>query len=189
MKTSPLDALLERMASGDAEATGQLFVHYEPYLRVVARRHFSPGLRVKFDSEDIVLSVWADVLKGFREAGWRFANATQLRAFLVRLTHDRFIDRFRQHRTAVQREQSLTHGDWEEILSDRKPQPCDVVQANELWQELLDLCPPEHREVLKLKLAGAVSAEIATRTGLHEGSVRRILCTLARRLARRRGLA
>jgi RNA polymerase sigma-70 factor (ECF subfamily) len=50
---------------------------------------------------------------------------------------------------------------------------------------MLDLCPPEHREVLRLKREGATSAEIAARTGLHEGSVRRILCTLARRLARR----
>ena len=63
--------------------------------------------------------------------------------------------------------------------------PDELAQANELWQQMLDLCPPEHREVLRLKRAGALSPEIAARTGLHEGSVRRILCNLSRRLARR----
>jgi RNA polymerase sigma-70 factor (ECF subfamily) len=185
MSTTPLDNLLEKLASGDAEAAGKVFVTYESYLRMVVRRHLSPGLRAKFDSVDIVQSVWADVLRGFREAGWRFADATHLRAFLVRLTRDRFIDRLRQHRRAVEREQPLKEGDWEESLLAQDPQPSDVVQADELWEEMLDLCPPEHREVLRLKRAGAPSAEIAAQTGLHEGSVRRILCNLARRLARR----
>jgi RNA polymerase sigma-70 factor (ECF subfamily) len=45
------------------------------------------------------------------------------------------------------------------------------------------LCPPAHRELLRLKRQGYALAEIASRTGLHEGSVRRILYELARRLA------
>ena len=70
-----------------------------------------------------------------------------------------------------------------------EPQPADVVQADELWQEMVELCPPEHREVLRLKREGALTAEVAARAGLHEGSVRRILCDLARRLARRHAAA
>jgi RNA polymerase sigma-70 factor (ECF subfamily) len=189
MSASPLDTLLEQLTRGDAEAAAKVFVTYEPYLRMVVRRHLSPGLRAKFDSVDIVQSVWADVLRGFREAGWRFADAAHLRAFLVRLTHDRFIDRLRQHRRAVERERSLAESKWEEMLVAQDPQPSEFVRADELWQEMLDLCPPEHREVLRLKREGIVTPEIAARVGLHEGSVRRILCSLARRLARRHGEA
>jgi RNA polymerase sigma factor (sigma-70 family) len=187
MSTDPLDTLLEKLTSGDADAAEKVFVAYEPYLRMVARRHLSPGLRAKFDSLDIVQSVWADVLRGFRDAGWHFADAAHLRAFLVKLTHDRFIDRFRQHRHAVEREQPLVEG--EEALSAQDPQPSEIAQADELWQKMLLLCPPEHREVLRLKREGASSSEIAARTGLHDGSVRRILCTLSRRLTPRRGEA
>jgi RNA polymerase sigma-70 factor (ECF subfamily) len=186
LSEKPLDDLLDKLTSGDEAAAERVFLTYEPYLRVVVRRHLSPGLRAKFDSVDVVQSVWADVLRGFREAGWRFADAAHLRAFLVRLTRHRFIDRLRQHRRAVEREQSLTGGDWEETLPASDPRPDDVVQADELWQQILDLCPPEHRELLRLKREGAPTSEIAARTGLHEGSVRRILCTLSRRLARRR---
>jgi RNA polymerase sigma-70 factor (ECF subfamily) len=189
MSADPLDTLLEKLAGGDAEAAGRVFLAYEPYLRMVVRRHLSPGLRAKFDSVDIVQSIWADVLRGFREAGWRFADAAHLRAFLVRLTRHRFIDRLRQHRRTLEREQSLTAGDWEATIPATDPQPDDLVQADELWQEMLDLCPPEHREVLRLKREGVLTPEVAARMGLHEGSVRRILCTLSRRLARRHAKA
>jgi RNA polymerase sigma-70 factor (ECF subfamily) len=60
-----------------------------------------------------------------------------------------------------------------------------VVQAEELWDTMLDLCPPEHHPVLVLRREGLPLAEIAARTGLHEGSVRRILRRLARELALR----
>jgi RNA polymerase sigma-70 factor (ECF subfamily) len=185
VSADPLDTLLDKLTSGDPGAAERVFLAYEPYLRMVVRRHLSPGLRAKFDSMDIVQSVWADVLRGFREAGWRFADAAHLRAFLIRLTRHRFIDRLRKHRRAVECEQPLAGGD--RALPAGDPEPADVVAADELWQLMLDLCPPEHRELLFLKRQGALNSEIAARTGLHEGSVRRILCTLSRRLARRRG--
>jgi RNA polymerase sigma factor (sigma-70 family) len=185
LSADPLDCLLEKLMSGDAQAAERVFLAYEPYLRMVVRRHLSPALRTKFDSVDIVQSVWADLLRGFREASWRFADAAHLRAFLARLTRHRFIDRMRQHRRAVEREQSLTLSDWEQTLPAKDAQPNDVAEAEELWQEMLELCPPEHRELLRLKRDGALTSEVAARAGLHEGSVRRILCDLSRRLARR----
>jgi DNA-directed RNA polymerase specialized sigma24 family protein len=48
---------------------------------------------------------------------------------------------------------------------------------------MLEECPPAHREILILKRQGLLLSEIAARTGLHEGSIRRILYDLARRLA------
>ena len=61
-----------------------------------------------------------------------------------------------------------------------------MAQAGDLWRRIVSLCPPAHREILQLKRDGALTAEVAARTGLHEGSVRRILNALAERLARRR---
>ena len=48
---------------------------------------------------------------------------------------------------------------------------------------MLAACPPDHRELLRLRREGLTTAEISTRVGLNEGSVRRILGDLARRLA------
>src|ERR1700728_4125895 len=74
MTHQPLDSVLEKLCSGDPAAAERVFLAFEPYLRMVVRKKLPPRLRAKFDSMDVVQSVWADVLCGFREAGWRFAD-------------------------------------------------------------------------------------------------------------------
>src|SRR5204862_83093 len=83
------------------EAAGAAFRAYEPFLRMVVRRNLTGRLRAKFDSEDVVVSVWADLLGGFRSGRWQFADAAHLRAFLLRVTHNRFLNRLRRHRRAA----------------------------------------------------------------------------------------
>jgi RNA polymerase sigma-70 factor (ECF subfamily) len=183
--TEPLDAILDSLSSGGAAAE-QVFRCYEPFLRMVVRRQMSPELRAKFDSLDVVQSVWVHLLRSFRDAGKRFTDAAHLRAFLVQLTQHRLIDRLRRFRTAIESERPLTAGSLEHCLTSQTPQPLEVLQADELWEQLLDLCPPAHHEVLRLKRDGALTGEVAVRTGLDEGSVRRILRALAGRLARLR---
>jgi RNA polymerase sigma-70 factor (ECF subfamily) len=183
----PLDELLNRLTSGDTAAAEQVFRTYEPYLRMVVRRRLSPEMRAKFDSIDIVQSVWVHMLKRFQEAGSRFADVAHLRAFLVQITRHRLIDRLRRHRATFEHEQPFDANGLEEALLSDDPQPSEVLAAEELWEQLLELCPPAHREILLMKREGALTSEVAARTGLNEGSVRRILHTLARRLAQRRG--
>src|SRR5262249_27258153 len=124
--------------------------------------------------------VWADLLAGFRDAGWHFPDVEHLRAFLVTATRNRFLNRARQHNRSLQHEQAFAEA---APSTAPDPSPSEVAQANELWQRLLALCPPAHRELLRLKRQGMPVGEIATRTGLHPSSVRRILYDLARRFA------
>lgn len=177
-----LEALLEKLHQGDLGAAEQVFRTYEPYLRLVVRRQLTTALRSKFDSIDIVQSVWVDLLKGFREAGWRFADASQLRGFLVKATRNRFIDRLRQHRRALEHERPLSATPGLEPGPADQEGPTSLARAKELWDRLVQQCPPEHREILNLKREGFTPTEIAQRTGLHPGSVRRILYDLARRM-------
>ncbi len=179
-----LEQLLERLNGGDYAAAERIFVAYESFLRLVVRRQISAALRAKFDSVDIVQSVWVDLLAGFREAGWRFTDPAQLRAFLIRSTRNRFIDRLRQHQHWLDREQPLADVAGPQTPCSPEATPSAEVRARELWDRLLLLCPPDHRDVLRLKQQGFSPTEIAERTGLHPGSVRRILADLARRLAR-----
>jgi RNA polymerase sigma-70 factor (ECF subfamily) len=183
------DALLEKLSSGDPAAAEQVFRAYEPYLRMVVRRQLPAHARGKFDSSDIVQSVWADLLEGFRHAGWRFADAAHLRAFLVQVTRNRFIDRMRQHRRALEHERPLAGSESGPLPASPEPRPSEVAQANDLWERLLALCPPAHRGLLEMKRQGLSLAEIAARTGLHPSSVRRILYDLAHRLDAERLLA
>jgi RNA polymerase sigma-70 factor (ECF subfamily) len=178
----PLDELLEKLCKGDAAAAEQVFAAYEPYLRKVVRRLMPEQMRRRFDSIDIVQSVWGDVLSGFREAGWRFTNTVQLQAFLVKVTRNRFIDRCRQHNTSLAREKSLEESDLPCPGASSLPGPVEAADATELWDRLLALCPSEHHELLRLKRQGFSNAEIGDQTGLHPGSVRRVLRELAVRV-------
>lgn len=182
MDADHLDTLIERLNDGDVVAAERAFLAYEPYLRMAVRRQLNGPLRAKLDTMDIVQSVWADVLGRFRQASWRFADRAHLRAFLVRLTHNRLVDRRRQHSRALKLEQPLSETAIGELAGPNQPRPSEVAQGRELWERMLEICPPAHRDILRLKRQGLPLAEIAARAGLHEGSVRRILYDVARRL-------
>jgi RNA polymerase sigma-70 factor (ECF subfamily) len=182
MSAEPLEALLEKLNRGDLQAADQVLAAYEPYLRMVVRRHLPDRLRGKLDSLDVVQSVWVHVLHGLRQARWHFPDAPRLRAFLVRVARRRLLSRARHYHTALECEQPGAT-DLDVLPAAAQPRPSEVAQANELWQKMLDLCPPEHHALLRLRRTGLPLGEVASRTGLHEGSVRRILRRLASQLA------
>src|SRR5688572_11983292 len=173
MQIDTLDGLLEHLNGGDDAAAERAFVVYEPYLRKVVRRLLPGALRPKFDSIDVVHSVYGDVLVAFRAGGMRFGTAGQLRAFLVRATRNRFIDRVRQYQTAARLEQPMDDaaGERKGHPASRQPRPSELAAAEELWERLLALCPPEHHQLLRLRRQGASASEIAAQVGIHEGSV------------------
>jgi RNA polymerase sigma-70 factor (ECF subfamily) len=179
MSVDPLENLLERLNKGDDAAAEELFVNYEPYLRIVVRRMLPTQLRSKFDSIDVVQSVWGDLLKGFRDAGWRFASPAHLKAFLIKATRNRFLSRQRRYRSQIEHEMPLNELD---AVSTSEPIPEDLAQADELWQRLLALCSPAQQQLLDLKRQGFTLDEIAERTGYHPSSIRRIFYDLIREI-------
>jgi RNA polymerase sigma-70 factor (ECF subfamily) len=181
--TDPIEALLSELSAGDAQAALKVFLTYEPYLRLVVRRQLTPSLRSRFDSMDIVQSIWADLLSGFQNGRWVFTNPQQLRAFLVKVTRNRLVDRARQQQTSLRLEERLDSNQLRGLARTQQAQPGAQLEADEIWQRLLRLCPARHRHMLELKRQGLTLAEIAAQTGLHESSVRRLLYELAARLA------
>ncbi len=177
--TDPLHMVLEKLNHGDTAAAEQVFRSFEPYLRAVVRRTLPPRLRARFDSLDVVQSVWADLWPGLRAGRWHFAAAGQLKAFLVRATRNRLIDSVRKYGGEADRQRPFD-ADAEDLYS--AAGPADVAEAEDLWQRMLALCPGRHHELLRLRRQGFTFGEIARRTGLHESSVRRILYELARQL-------
>jgi RNA polymerase sigma-70 factor (ECF subfamily) len=181
MNAEPLDLLLSRIRAGDALAVEELAASYEPYLRRLIRHSLPDRVRGRFDSADIVQSVWVHVLTGLQSGVWDFPDRLHLQAFLVKVARRRLISRIRKHYPAAERE-ATTEVPLDELPAEEQPRPSEVAQAEELWQRLLALCPPAHHELLQLRRQGLRLEEIARRTGLHEGSVRRVLRQLARQL-------
>src|SRR5262249_43506859 len=115
-----------------------------------------------------------------RQGRWRFGDEAHLRRFLAKVARYRLLNH--SHRQAVTRERPL-----EPLAAEAIPASCArpsaEARAAELWDNILECCPTAHREVVRLRRDGVPSAEIASWTGLHEGSVRRILYDLARAVA------
>jgi RNA polymerase sigma-70 factor (ECF subfamily) len=178
----PVDALLDRIGRGEVEAADALFQAYTPYLRAIVRRQLSDRLRSQFDSADVVQSVWVQVVRQLGRDGWQVGSEDQLRALLATIARRRLISRVRRHDARPDEVAPPACG-LDAISADRSARPSEEAQAGDLWADMLRLCPPEHRTILRLKRDGLSLAEIAGRTGLHEGSVRRILRRLSRDLA------
>jgi RNA polymerase sigma factor (sigma-70 family) len=178
-----LEPLLAKLCQGDMAVAKQVFLACEPYLRRMVRRQLPPRLQAKFDSVDIVQSVWADLFQGYRAGAWQFADAKRLQAFLVQVTRNRFNDKFRKHRIAFEREQPLAGMHTSEMPVCSEACAPQVLEAEELWEQMLESCAPEHQELLRLKRQGLPMDDLVARTGLHPGSIRRILRNLARKLA------
>jgi RNA polymerase sigma factor (sigma-70 family) len=178
-----LDQWIGRLNEGDVAAVERVFLAYEPYLRIAIRRRLSPRLRSKVDSRDIVQSVFADLVRGVRDGGWHFAGRAQLEALLRRIAWRRLADRYQEHGRALERERSLDDTPSQSLTDAVQARPSQEAQGREFWEGVLRACPPAHHEVVRLRMHGHRIAEIAARTSMHEGSVRRILYELARRLS------
>ncbi len=179
MSAAPLEAVLEQLSRGDAAAAEKVFRAFEPYLRMVVRRQLPARLRPKLDSIDVVQSIWVDVLAGLGTAAWRFADVDHLRAFLLKITRNRLIDRVRKYDAVERHEQQAVKMQPRLAGVESAPRPSEAAQAGDVWEQILALCPPAHRELVRLKREGASLDEIASQTGLHKSSVRRILYELA----------
>lgn len=182
MAPESFDDLLEQIGRGEVEALGELFEAYAPYLRAVVRTQLSDRLRAKFDSFDVVQSVWVQVVRQIRGDGWRVNDEGHLRALLVTIARRRLLTRARRLTrgpdAGIPADEELTAA-----VDTRHDTPHAAAEADELWERMLRLTPADHHPVLVLRRDGLPLAEIAARTGLHEGSVRRILRRLARELA------
>ncbi len=189
MSDESLDYSIGRLNEGDVDAVERVFLAFAPYLRIAVRRRLSPRLRSKFDSGDIVQSVFADLVRGVRDGRWHFAGRGQLEAFLRTIAWRRLADRYQKHRRALEREQSLDEAPSRSLEDAAQARPSQEAQGREFWARVLCACPRAHHEVVRLRMQGHRMGEIALRTGMHEGSVRRILYELARRLSIVRGAA
>jgi RNA polymerase sigma-70 factor (ECF subfamily) len=183
MNPERIESLVAKFCQGDPLAAEQVFLAYEPYLRRMVRRRLSDRLRAKFDSGDVVQSVWLHVLNRQRAAGLHLTNHDHLEAFLLLEVRHRLIDRIRHYHHALEREQQIPGSDQIGAPSCHQPRPSEMAEAGQLWEKMLALCPPDHQELLRLRRNGLTLVEIAAQTGLHEGSVRRIFRRLARQFA------
>ena len=197
-----LSCMLSRLKSGDESAANEILNRYESQVRLVVRRFLPRVLRSRFDSQDIMQSVWRSFFQRVRaenaasdekpapETAREFQDSSQLFAFLSRMARNKVIDQYRREtsqKADVHRLRTI-HG---ETGSEMDPpssseSPAEMVEAADelsLWRSLV---PEERQELVDLKADGHSSKEIGDKLGISERTVQRVLEDLRLRVERRR---
>ena len=132
---------------------------------------------------DVVQAVWADVLTGFRTSGWHFADRRPTQSVSDDPRPHRLIDRRRHYRRAWNaNDRSATSS---RTTCPARPAPAQRdVHGQELWERDARRIAPPRIAICSPEARGTSPGRDRRSTGLHEGSIRRILYNVARRLTR-----
>lgn len=188
-----LGDLIDKAKSGDQDAIRSLQC-FENDIRMMVRVRLPRPLRSQFDSMDFVQDVWQSFFRIFNHDPERFAQVRDLRGFLAGVARNKVYEEHRRRSLTqkydLEREEPLyiRRGNRdiprEVIASD--PSPSQDAQARERLDQLLEGRSPREAEVIELRRQGLTFEEIATQTGLHERTVRRVIETIRRRMDARK---
>ena len=156
-------AILKRVAAGDADAVRECLDKYGGLVWSLARRM----LRNTEDAEDLVQDVFVDIWKNAQRFDESQASET---TFIAMIARRRIIDRIRYASRRV------TADSLDDIVAepaDRADRTMQIsVEANEAAQAVAAL-RPEQRQVLQLAIVHGLShQEIADATGMPLGTVK-----------------
>jgi hypothetical protein len=92
-------------------------------------------------------------------------------------------DLARRHRAGPAAEAHDRSSGLTEQVPDGRPRPSREAAAGNQSERMNRLCQRDHRPILELRRQALTLDEVAARVRLHEGSVRRVLRDLARKVA------
>lgn len=165
---------------------------YELTLARAVRRRRKGQFRSKFDTEDIVQSVWKSVLLRGNPTFEALTTKDAQRAFLLRVAHNKLIDMQRRGQKGGVDIQALEIAAllaWagraeRSPTPDRAPTPSELVVANETRDQLLEGESERNQRIIGQRIDGWKVQEIADQTGLNARTVRRVLRSRAQRVRR-----
>ena len=188
--------LTDRIAqarAGDEAAARELLERFGPEIRQVARGKLPRALQSRFDSMDIVQSIWKSFFAKDAPVPEKFENSRHFLGYLAGMARNKV---FEEHRRQTQtrkydmgREEPLyvRRGDQEIVREVRAtgPSPSQAAQANDRLAQILRGRSELERRVVELRRDGLTYDEIAARLGVHEAVVRRIVEAIRARLEAR----
>jgi RNA polymerase sigma-70 factor (ECF subfamily) len=165
-------ALIARMADGDAEALGRLYDRWAPHLLALARRTLGHG--DGRESEDLVHDVFLEI---WRQAATYSAERGSVRAWMAVRVRSRALDRLKAPRIA----RTSALGEGRDLAFVPAEDPTLGADRAAVCRALAEL-PADQRTVLELGyFEGLSSSEIALRVAIPVGTVKsRVAAGLAR---------
>lgn len=170
---SEFETLIARIRNGDESASAELVQRYErPIIRAV-RARLGNRLRRVFDSMDVLQSVNRSLFVGLRSQKFQFSQPAQLIALAVLLVQRKVARHWRNVKDTLPVESQ--DGTRESPLLDiesPEPEQSSVVAAEELLQRFLSYLDDLDKQLVKLRLDGHSSVEVAAVLKLDPAFVR-----------------
>jgi RNA polymerase sigma-70 factor (ECF subfamily) len=185
--------LVERWRAGDDQAARQLFNEYADRLVALARRRLSQRLASRVDPEDVVQSVFRTFFVRVKEGRFRIEEQDDLCKLLMRITVHKTLRQVEFHKAAKRdpgMERAQGEQGQEELLQalDGEPSPEAAATFIDQMEHFLNQLRPDEREILEMRIQGYTNEEIASKLGIYDRKIRRIVERI-RGLAEQEGIA
>lgn len=160
--------LLRSVRAGDAEAASRLVRQYEHEIRRAVRLRLTDArLRRTLDSVDVCQSVLANFFVRAAAGQFDLERPEQLLQLLVRMAHNKVIDKAREGKAARRDVRRVEAGNSEVLnaAAGRGETPSEVVAGRELLERARQLLSDEERRLFDARAEGRDWAEIAATLG------------------------
>jgi RNA polymerase sigma-70 factor (ECF subfamily) len=173
------------LRGGSEDAATQLYLRYAQRLRALARTKFPADLARRVDVEDIVQSVFGSFFRGASRGDYDVPAGEELWKLFLVIALNKIRAKGAYHR-AAKRDIRLTAGS--EGLAELAETPAEQDEAayavlQLTIDEALQHLPPQHKQMLVLRIEGHEVAEIAQQVGRSKRTVERVLQECRKKLA------
>ncbi len=179
--------LVKRVQVGDNEAATLLFHRYAVRIRGLAHKQTSPELRLRFDDDDVMQSVFRTFFRRMARGTYNLPDGDELWGLLLVITLNKvraLAGRHRALRRSVRATLPLAGNDLQQQSNSNHDHESAAMLTLTLREFAETLTPDEHT-ILDLRMQGFGVAEIATECGRTRRTVERILQKLRHSLRKR----
>ena len=185
-------ALIDLLRQGDEGAARAIVDRYSGQMLLLARRRISQRLASRIDAEDIVQSVFRTFFVRLKEGQFSFADQDDLCKLLMRITLHKTLRQVAYHKAAKRDPNMETpHGEHhhEQLMAlfDEEPTQEATVAFLDQLEHFLAQLRPQEREILEMRLQGNSNEEIASKLGIYDRKIRRVI-EHVRAIAQKEGL-
>jgi RNA polymerase sigma factor (sigma-70 family) len=160
----PVDALLAAVRAGDERAVAAFVARYEGMLRQVLRvRKAIPWLQSLLESQDLVQSVFIQVVAEIRDESVQFSDEEKLEAYLRTVGRSRLRDHIRRLKAAKRNRQRTLGGGPDALaqLPDTAPSPSGMAEVREQVERVEGCTAPDDLQVIRDHADGAEWQQLA----------------------------
>ncbi|MGL4513987.1 MAG: RNA polymerase sigma factor [Lacipirellulaceae bacterium] len=173
---------MRRFRRGDQDAATALYLRYADRLTALAEKKTGADLKVRFDADDVVQSVFRTFFRRVAGGAYDVPEGDELWGLLLVVTLNKVRGLASRHRAQKRAVGASSGGEAAEVVAADDEASLRVLKMT--IDEFAQSLDAGHQHILELRVEGYEVAEIAARCGRTKRTVERVLQTLRESLRR-----